>query len=122
MNIDLINLSPAGGFVVAFQVAIYGGVVLASPFIFYFVAAFVFPALKIRERKYVYRGLVIGVGLFLDGRGVLLFRPDAGGAGGGADCIRNGSVSARSNGGRRITSASSASSCSAWGWASNCRW
>jgi sec-independent protein translocase protein TatC len=67
MKIDLINLSPAGGFVVAFQVAIYGGAVLASPFIFYFIAAFVFPALKIRERKYVYRGLLIGIGLFLLG-------------------------------------------------------
>jgi sec-independent protein translocase protein TatC len=67
MKVDLINLSPAGGFIVAFQVALYGGLVLASPFIFYFVAAFVFPALKIRERKYVYRGLMIGVGLFLAG-------------------------------------------------------
>ena len=67
MNIELINLSPAGGFVVAFQVGLYGGAVLASPFIFYFVASFVFPALKIRERKYVYRGLAIGVGLFLIG-------------------------------------------------------
>jgi sec-independent protein translocase protein TatC len=66
-RIDLINLSPAGGFVVAFQVALYGGAVLASPFVFYFVAAFVFPALKMRERKYVYRGLAIGVGLFLAG-------------------------------------------------------
>jgi sec-independent protein translocase protein TatC len=66
-RIDLINLSPAGGFVVAFQVGLYGGVVLASPFIFYFVAAFAFPALKMRERKYVYRGLAIGVGLFLTG-------------------------------------------------------
>jgi len=67
MQIDLINLSPAGGFVVAFQVAIYAGVVLASPFIFYYIAAFVFPALKIRERKYIYRGLLVGVGLFLTG-------------------------------------------------------
>jgi sec-independent protein translocase protein TatC len=67
MKIDLVNLSPAGGFVVAFQVAMYGGALLASPFIFYFVAAFVFPALKIRERRYVYRGLLIGVGLFLLG-------------------------------------------------------
>jgi sec-independent protein translocase protein TatC len=67
MKVDLINLSPAGGFVVAFQVAMYGGVLLAAPFIFYFIAAFVFPALKIRERKHVYRGLVIGVGLFLAG-------------------------------------------------------
>jgi sec-independent protein translocase protein TatC len=67
MKIELINLSPAGGFIVAFQVALYGGMVLASPFIFYFVAAFVFPALKIRERRYVYRGLAIGCGLFLIG-------------------------------------------------------
>jgi sec-independent protein translocase protein TatC len=67
LKIDLINLSPAGGFVVAFQVAIYGGTVLASPFIFYFVAAFVFPALKIRERKYIYHGLLVGLGLFLTG-------------------------------------------------------
>jgi sec-independent protein translocase protein TatC len=67
MKIELVNLSPAGGFFVAFQVALYGGMVLASPFIFYFVAAFVFPALKIRERRYVYRGLAIGVGLFLTG-------------------------------------------------------
>jgi sec-independent protein translocase protein TatC len=66
-KIDLINLSPAGGFIVAFQVALYGGLVLASPFIFYFVAAFVFPALKMHERKYVYHGLIIGVGLFLIG-------------------------------------------------------
>jgi len=67
MKVELVNLSPAGGFVVAFQVAIYGGAVLASPFIFYFIASFVFPALKIHERKYVYRGLLIGGGLFLAG-------------------------------------------------------
>jgi sec-independent protein translocase protein TatC len=66
-NIELVNLSPAGGFVVAFQVGLYGGALLASPFIFYFVAGFVFPALKIRERKYVYRGLIVGIGLFLTG-------------------------------------------------------
>lgn len=66
-NIELVNLSPAGGFVVAFQVGLYGGALLASPFIFYFIAGFVFPALKIRERRYVYHGLVIGVGLFLAG-------------------------------------------------------
>jgi sec-independent protein translocase protein TatC len=66
-NINLINLSPAGGFFVAFQVALYGGIVLAAPFIFYFVAAFVFPALKMREKHYVYRGLGFGLMLFLIG-------------------------------------------------------
>jgi sec-independent protein translocase protein TatC len=66
-EVELINLSPAGGFVVAFQVAFYGGMVLAGLPISYFIAAFVFPALKLRERKYVYRGLIVGGGLFLGG-------------------------------------------------------
>jgi len=67
LKIDLINLSPVEGFFIAFQVALYGGTVLASPLILYFIASFVFPALKLRERKYVYRGLFIGAGLFFVG-------------------------------------------------------
>ena len=67
LHVELINLSPAGGFFVAFQVALYGGFVLAAPFIFYFIVSFVFPALKLLERKYVYRGLFFGAGLFLTG-------------------------------------------------------
>jgi len=67
LRIDLINLSPAGGFFVAFQVALYGGLVLASPFIFYYVISFVFPALKMREQKYVHQGLIYGGSLFLAG-------------------------------------------------------
>ena len=67
LNIDLINLSPAGAFFVAFQVALYAGAILASPFILYFVASFVFPALRLHERKHVYRALFFGGGLFLTG-------------------------------------------------------
>jgi len=67
LKIDLINLSPAGGFFVAFQVALYGGTLLAAPFIFYFVISFIFPALKMREQKYVYRAIFFGGGLFLAG-------------------------------------------------------
>jgi sec-independent protein translocase protein TatC len=67
LHVDLVNLTPAGGFFVAFQVAFYGGAVLAAPFILYFIASFVFPALRIKERKYVYRALFIGGGLFLTG-------------------------------------------------------
>src|ERR1043166_6919860 len=63
----LIDLGPAGAFFVGVQVAFYGGMVLASPFIFYFVATFVFPALRMREKKYVYRGLGFGLSLFLIG-------------------------------------------------------
>jgi len=47
LNVDLINLSPASGFFVAFQVALYGGIV--------------------KERKYVYGGLAYGLTLFLVG-------------------------------------------------------
>ena len=67
LHIDLINLSPVGGFFVAFQVAFYGGLALASPFIFYFIAQFVFPALKMKEKKYIYRGLGFGLLLFMTG-------------------------------------------------------
>ncbi len=67
LPIQIINLSPAGSFIVATKVAFYGGLVISAPFIFYFVAQFVFPALKMREKKYVYRGLFFGAGLFLVG-------------------------------------------------------
>ena len=67
LPIEIINLSPAGSFIVATKVAFYGGLVMAAPFIFYFVAHFVFPALKMREKKYIYRGLAFGAGLFLPG-------------------------------------------------------
>ena len=67
MHVELVNLTPAGGFFVAFQVAFYGGAVLSAPFILYFLAEFIFPALRIKERKYIYRALFIGGGLFMTG-------------------------------------------------------
>src|ERR1017187_8843056 len=67
MHIELVNLTPAGGFFVAFQVAFYGGMLLAAPIMLYFIASFVFPALRIKERKYIYRALFIGGGLFAVG-------------------------------------------------------
>lgn len=65
--IPLTTLGPAAAFVVATKVAFFGGLAISSPFIFYFVAQFVFPALKMREKKYVYTGLSFGFGLFLAG-------------------------------------------------------
>src|SRR5262249_24498691 len=65
--IDIVTLGPITAFVVATKIAFYGGLVIASPFIFYFVAHFVFPALKMREKKYIYRGLFFGFGLFMLG-------------------------------------------------------
>ncbi len=69
LPIEIVNLSPAGSFVVATKIAFYGGLVLASPFIFYQLAIFIFPALKMREKKYIFRGLLFGGGLFLVGVG-----------------------------------------------------
>src|SRR5271165_4745284 len=40
LPIEIVNLSPAGSFVVATKVAFYAGLVIAAPFIFYFVAQF----------------------------------------------------------------------------------
>ncbi len=48
LKIDLLSLGPAQGFLIAFQVAVYGGIGLASPFIFY-------------------RGLGFGISLFVFG-------------------------------------------------------
>src|SRR6185369_13769955 len=64
LGIQIVNLSPAGSFIVATKVAFYGGLVIASPLILYFIAQFVFPALRMLEKKYVYRGLLFGGGLF----------------------------------------------------------
>ena len=66
-KIHLVNLGPAAAFFLAVQIAIYGGIALASPLLFYFIASFVFPALKVKEKKYTYVGLTFGFVLFLVG-------------------------------------------------------
>ncbi len=67
LGIQIINLSPAGSFIVATKVAFYGGLVISAPLILYFIAQFIFPALRLVEKKYTYRGLIFGAGLFLAG-------------------------------------------------------
>jgi len=66
-RVNLINLGPAAAFFLAVQIALYGGIALASPFLFYFIGGFVFPALKVKEKKYTFSGLAIGLFLFLFG-------------------------------------------------------
>ncbi|MGO8676567.1 MAG: twin-arginine translocase subunit TatC [Limisphaerales bacterium] len=73
LSIPIVSLGPAAAFIVAVQVAVYAGILISSPFILYFVASFVFPALKLKERKYVYRGLFFGIGLFMAGVGFCYF-------------------------------------------------
>ncbi|MBI3414299.1 MAG: twin-arginine translocase subunit TatC [Verrucomicrobia bacterium] len=65
--VKILNMGPASSFYVAFQLAIYGGIVLASPFLIYFIAQFVLPALRLHEKKYLRQGFGIGTVLFLAG-------------------------------------------------------
>lgn len=67
LGTSLVNFGPAAGFFVAFKVAMYAGIVVASPFLFYFLGGFIFPALKVHEKKFAYRGIAIGTVLFLIG-------------------------------------------------------
>jgi sec-independent protein translocase protein TatC len=64
---DLVYFDPAAPFFSSMLLAFYGGLLLASPFIFFFLAQFILPALKVREKKYVLRAAFAGVGLFLAG-------------------------------------------------------
>lgn len=59
--------TPAAPFLSSLHLAFYGGILLSSPFIFYFIAQFVLPALKVKEKKYVLRACAVGVGLFFGG-------------------------------------------------------
>lgn len=64
---DLVYFDPASPFMSALHLALYGALLLASPVIFYFLAQFILPALKIKEKKYILRACGIGVGLFFAG-------------------------------------------------------
>ena len=58
---------PGDPFMFSLHVAFFGGLIMASPFILYFVGQFVMPALKIREKKYFLRAFFFGTFLFLGG-------------------------------------------------------
>ena len=64
---DLVYLDPAAPFMSSLSLAFYGGILLGAPFIFYFLAQFILPALRVKEKKYVLRACAVGVGLFMSG-------------------------------------------------------
>ncbi len=59
--------SPAEAFSISFQLALYAGLVLASPFILYFIADYVLPALTKKERNAIAPALWLGSVFFLAG-------------------------------------------------------
>ncbi len=70
---DLVYLDPSQPFLSVLHLALWAGIVISAPFIFYFVAQFILPALKVKEKKYVLRACGIGIGLFLAGVGFCYF-------------------------------------------------
>lgn len=63
----LIFLDPLAPFFSSLKIAFFGGLVIAAPFILFFIGQFLAPALKIKEKKYFSRALIFGIGLFLIG-------------------------------------------------------
>jgi sec-independent protein translocase protein TatC len=63
----LMFMDPAAPFMFALYLAFFGGLILASPFVLYFIGEFVMPALKIIEKKYFLRAFFFGTALFLAG-------------------------------------------------------
>lgn len=61
------NYGPIEGVMVALKLALWGGLVVSSPFVFYFLGAFILPALHVHEKKILFRAVAYGTGLFLLG-------------------------------------------------------
>lgn len=61
------NYTPIEGIMVALKLALYGGLLLAAPFIFFFVGQFVLPAMKVTEKAILYRAVGYGTVLFFLG-------------------------------------------------------
>lgn len=61
------NYGPLSAFMVALKIALYGGLVVSAPFVIFFIGQFVLPALKIKEKQFLYRVAGLGSLLFVVG-------------------------------------------------------
>lgn len=66
---NLQSLGVADSFTISLELSFYAGLVISFPFIVYFLAEFVLPALTPREKAMVLPAAMIGAGLFLAGAG-----------------------------------------------------
>lgn len=67
------SLEITGAFAIAVQVVFWSGLLIAMPFLTFFVGRFILPALTARERKAVFGGLGLAVLLFAFGAGLGYF-------------------------------------------------
>ncbi len=61
------SFKPTETFMLTMKLAFFAGIVLAFPFILYFLLQFILPGLKPEERKALWPALAVGFGLFLSG-------------------------------------------------------
>jgi sec-independent protein translocase protein TatC len=66
-EIHLVATAISETFMVEFRLAIYAGLVLASPIVLYQIVAFILPGLHPHERRILYLGLPASAGLFILG-------------------------------------------------------
>ncbi|MEO6848773.1 MAG: twin-arginine translocase subunit TatC [Chthoniobacterales bacterium] len=64
---NLQSLGVADSMMISFDLAFYAGIVLAFPFLLYFLAEFILPGLTPREKKAALPAALVGFGLFLSG-------------------------------------------------------
>ncbi|MDX2081319.1 MAG: twin-arginine translocase subunit TatC [Terrimicrobiaceae bacterium] len=64
---NLQSLGVADSFTISLELAFYGGLVLAFPFLLWFLAEFILPALTPREKALLFPAALVGFGLFLSG-------------------------------------------------------
>ena len=60
-------LKPTEGFMLSIKLAFFAGIVVAFPFLLYFILQFVLPGMHETERKALWPAMAIGFGLFLSG-------------------------------------------------------
>jgi sec-independent protein translocase protein TatC len=63
-EIKLITTTITGGFVASIELAFFGGIVLSLPFLIYFLASFILPALTRQEKKFLFPGIFTSFVLF----------------------------------------------------------
>ena len=61
------SLGVADSFTISLELSFYGGLILAFPFLVYFLAEFILPALTPKEKRMLIPASLIGGGLFLTG-------------------------------------------------------
>jgi len=66
-NLELQLYGPMDPFMLALKIGLYGGLIISMPLIIFFVAQFVLPALRVREKKWIFKLSAFGSGLFFLG-------------------------------------------------------